>query len=194
MAVRFGRVVVKKPRHISPWAKECGITAVAMWVVEVREVKAPKNVEPLRWVLYTSHAVETFNDSWRVIEHYEKRPIIEEYHKALKTGCRMEARQYYTSARLEAVVGMLSVVAVRLLQLRSTARAEPERPRAKLCPCRGSVRCNKSGNESMGIPTRSGPYVIFTASWLVSAGSSVARATVSPAGSPYGGVSSDSRY
>jgi hypothetical protein len=134
VAVRFGRVVVKKPRHISPWAKECGITAVAMWVVEVREVKAPKNVEPLRWVLYTSHAVETFNDGWRVIEHYEKRPIIEEYHKALKTGCRMEARQYYTSARLEAVVGMLSVVAVRLLQLRSTARAEPERPAREVVP------------------------------------------------------------
>ena len=136
LAVRFGRVILKTPQHRSPWLKECGIAAIVMWVVEVREVKPPKGVEPLRWVLYTSHAAETFAAAWRVIEYYEKRPLIEEYHKALKTGCRMEDRQYKTSARLEAVVGMLSVVAVRLLQLRSTARREPNRPARDVVPLR----------------------------------------------------------
>ena len=134
LAVRFGRVILKMPQHRSPWLKKCGIAAIVMWVVEVREVKPPKGVEPLRWVLYTSHAAETFSAAWRVIEYYEKRPLIEEYHKALKTGCRMEERQYKTSARLEAVVGMLSVVAVRLLQLRSTARSEPDRPAREVVP------------------------------------------------------------
>lgn len=134
LEVRFGTVVVQAPQHRSPWLKACGIVSIAMWVVDVREVNPPKNVQPLRWVLYTSHAVESFNDAWRVIEYYEKRPLIEEFHKAAKTGCRVEDRQYKTSARLEAVAGMLSVVAIRLLQLRSTARSEPNRPAIEVVP------------------------------------------------------------
>lgn len=27
-------------------------------------------------------------------EYYEQRPLIEEYHKCLKTGCRVESRRY----------------------------------------------------------------------------------------------------
>ena len=43
----------------------------------------------------------TFEDAWTVIGHYEKRPLIEEYHKAMKTGW-LEERQYRTADRLEA--------------------------------------------------------------------------------------------
>jgi hypothetical protein len=46
----------------------------------------------------------------------------------------MEERQYATSKRLEALTGLLSVVAVRLLQLRGVARAEPERPAMQVVP------------------------------------------------------------
>jgi hypothetical protein len=67
---------------------------------------------------------------------YEKRPIIEEFHKALKTGCRLEDRQYRTAKRLEAVTAMFSVLAVRLLQLRSAARTDPNRPAEEVVPKR----------------------------------------------------------
>ena len=49
-----------------------------------------------------------------VIGYYEKRWLIEEWHKALKTGCQVEGRQLHTSGRLEALTGVLSVVAVQL--------------------------------------------------------------------------------
>ena len=105
-----------------------------MWVVEAREVSAPRGIEPLHWVLLTSEAVENFDDAWNIIGWYEKRPLVEEYHKCLKTGCRVEARQYETSARLERVTGLLSVVAVRLLQLKSVARETPDRPAEEVVP------------------------------------------------------------
>ena len=105
-----------------------------MWVVEAREVNPPRGVKPLRWVLLTSERVRTFNGAWRVIEWYEKRPLIEEYHKCLKTGCRVEARQYREAHRLAAVTGLLSVMAVRLLQLKAVARTEPDRPAAHVVP------------------------------------------------------------
>jgi hypothetical protein len=133
--VRYGPVQLPAPRDCGKFVRECGIVSISMWAVEVREVHPPKNVkQPLRWVLYTSLPVESFEDAWQVIGYYEKRPLIEEFHKALKTGCRLEARQSQTSRRLEALTGMLSVLAVRLLQLKSVARVDPDRPAERVVP------------------------------------------------------------
>jgi hypothetical protein len=68
--------------------------------------------------------------------YYEKRWLVEEYFKALKSGCQVTQRQLKTKGRLEALVGLLSVVAVRLLQLKAHARSEPGRPAAEVVPMR----------------------------------------------------------
>ena len=70
----------------------------------------------------------------KIIEWYERRPTIEDYHKALKTGCGVERRYYETAERLERVTGLLSVVAVRLLQLKTAARETPDRPAVEVAP------------------------------------------------------------
>ena len=132
--VRFAVVRMPAPRQQSRWLRELGITLIAMNVVEVREVNAPQGVEPLHWVLYTSLPVTTFDEAWTVIDYYEKRPLVEEFHKALKTGCRVEERQYETSERLEAITALLSVTAIRLLQLRSAARETPDRAATEVVP------------------------------------------------------------
>lgn len=59
---------------------------------------------------------------------------MEEYHKALKTGCHLEARQYETAKRLEAITAVLSILAVRLVQLKMTARDDPQRPAEQVVP------------------------------------------------------------
>ena len=145
LEVRFGNFLMPKPRDAGKFVKECGIAVIGMNVVEVREVDAPPGVQPLHWVLYTSLPIHTFEDAWQAIAYYEKRPLIEEFHKAIKTGCRLEQRQYRTTPRLEAVTGVLCVAAVRLLQLRAVARSEPQRPAEHVVPKRwvkvlGSVR------------------------------------------------------
>jgi hypothetical protein len=134
LEVRIGTVMMPAPRQRSPWLREVGITLIGMNVIEVREVKPPRGIEPLHWVLLTSLPTTSFQQAWTVIEYYEKRPLIEEFHKALKTGCRVEERQYETHKRLEAITALLSVTAVRLLQLRSAARQTPERSAAKVVP------------------------------------------------------------
>ncbi len=132
--VRFGQIGLPIPRDCGRFARECGITFITMHAVEVREVNPPPGVEPLHWVLLTSHAVTTFEEALEVITYYEQRPLIEEFHKALKTGCRLEDRLYETAQRWEAVTAMLSIVAVRLLQLKTVAKAEPDRPAEELVP------------------------------------------------------------
>ena len=145
--VRFGPVLLPAPRDCGKFVRECGIVSISMWVVEVREVHPPLGVTPLRWVLLTSHAVQSFEDAWRVIGYYEKRPLIEEFHKAIKTGCRLESRQYQTSHPLEATAGMLSVLAIRLVQLKSVARTDPDRPAESVVPKRWvhMARCAQRG-------------------------------------------------
>ena len=57
-----------------------------------------------------------------------------EFHKAIKTGCRLESRQYQSASRLEAVAGLISVLAVRLVQLKTLARARPNLPAEGIIP------------------------------------------------------------
>jgi hypothetical protein len=135
LEVRFTSIVVPRPRSgVSDYARRQGVAEIPMRAVEVREVSPPRGVKPLRWVLLTSEPVHDFSDAWRIIEHYERRPLVEEYHKCLKTGCRVESRQYRTGERLAPVIGLLSVLAVRLLQLKTAARTDPEQPAADVVP------------------------------------------------------------
>jgi hypothetical protein len=132
--VRHTPLLMPLPQQPTPFMKACGISAIPMWVVEAREAGAPAGVEPLHWVLLTSEAVDDFDAAWVMIGWYEKRPLVEDYHKCLKTGCRVSERQYQTSARLERVPGLLSIVAVRLLQLKSVARTDPDCPASRVVP------------------------------------------------------------
>jgi hypothetical protein len=133
--VRWTRLVMPRPKNgISPYVRARGVKEIPMWAVEAREVNPPKGVTALRWVLLTSEEVRGYDDAWRIIGWYEKRPLIEEYHKCLKTGCRVEERLYRSGERLAPVIGLLSVLAVRLLQLKMVARRDPEQPAAQVVP------------------------------------------------------------
>jgi len=132
--VRVGRIKIPRPRHVSPWVRKLQQPPIETNVIEVVEVNAPKGVTPIRWILFTSLPVLTFDDAWVVIGYYELRWLVEEYHKALKTGCRTESPQLKTAGRLEAFVALTSVVAVRLLQLKTLARTNPDVPAQRVVP------------------------------------------------------------
>ena len=95
--------------------------------VEVREVGAPPEVQsPLHWVLLTSLPCTTWAEVHRVIGRYRARWWIEEYHKALKSGTGVEHSQLEQRHRLEALIAVLAVVAVRLLSTKLLARSRPQ--------------------------------------------------------------------
>jgi hypothetical protein len=96
-------------------------------VVEVREVDAPEAVkEPLHWILLTSLDCATKAQAQRVVGCYLARWWIEEYHKAIKSGTGVEDSQLEGADRLEALIAILAVVAVRLLNTKMLARSRPE--------------------------------------------------------------------
>jgi Transposase DNA-binding/Transposase Tn5 dimerisation domain len=136
LQVRHGALEVAAPAHRSSYVKRINPDPIEMHVVAVHEVDANPGVEPIEWILLTSLVVEDFEDAWVIIGYYEKRWLIEEWHKALKTGCRVTERQLKAKHRLETMVGLLSVVSVRLLQLKAAARTQPDRPAHRMIPTR----------------------------------------------------------
>ena len=95
-------------------------------VVEVREAGAPEGVEALHWILLTSLPGQTVAQVQRVIGRYHARWWIEEYHKALKSGAGVETSQLEEASRLQALLAVLAVVAVRLFSTKLLARSRPE--------------------------------------------------------------------
>jgi hypothetical protein len=96
---------------------------LALWVVRVWELQTPAGEEPMEWILLTNRPVQCLTDAWERIDWYQRRPIIEEYHKGMKTGCGIESMQFERIHRLEPAIAVLSVVATTLLRLRDAARA-----------------------------------------------------------------------
>lgn len=108
---------------------------LALWVVYVREDNPPQGTTPLEWLLLTNVPVATQENAWQRVEWYRSRWVLEEYHKAKKTGCAIEQLQFASSQALEPMIALLSVVAVTLLNLREAAR----RPDAKERPAKEVV-------------------------------------------------------
>jgi hypothetical protein len=115
--IRSAAVVLKPPRD------RRGEEPIKVNAVLVREENPPAGESALEWMLLTTEPASTFAEATRVVEHYEKRWLIEEFHKAWKSGCRMEHRPLQSPGTLERMMVITTPIAVRLLQLRSTAES-----------------------------------------------------------------------
>jgi hypothetical protein len=124
LQLSFGQITLLPPRH-EPRASKDPLT---VWVIRVWEEQAPEGEEPLEWVLLTSVPTTTLEQAWERVDWYGHRGLVEEYHQCLKSGCRIEERQLQTVDGLIRLLGLLSPLAVRLLQVRAFARQAPERP------------------------------------------------------------------
>lgn len=124
LSVAAGRVTLLPSRY-EPGYRGCA--PVECWVVRVWEANPPRGCEALEWLLCTSLRCETAEEALFVAGGYSFRWLIEEFHKCEKTGCQVEMRRLEHVERLEPLIGLLSVLAVWLLQLKFVARDEPKR-------------------------------------------------------------------
>ena len=82
----------------------------------------------LEWLLITNLPVDNQEDSLRIVRIYRRRWLIEDYHKAVKTGFRIEDNQLKQASRILALFGMIGVIATQLLAMRERCRLSPETP------------------------------------------------------------------
>jgi Transposase DNA-binding/Transposase DDE domain len=95
-------------------------------VVRVWEVDTPKGETPVEWLLVTTEPVDTAEQILQIVDWYRARWVIEEFFKALKTGCAYEKRQLETYEGLVNVLATFMPVAWRLLHMRTRVRIEPD--------------------------------------------------------------------
>jgi IS4 transposase len=62
-------------------------------VVRVWEPEPPPGEPAVEWVLLTTEPIATLEDLLRIVDRYRSRWVIEEFFKAIKTGCSYEQRQ-----------------------------------------------------------------------------------------------------
>jgi hypothetical protein len=109
-------------------AKKVRQEMLSLNVVRVWEPEPPEGETPVEWVLYTSEPVDTPEQALQVVDWYRARWVIEEYFKALKTGCALEQRQLGDLHALSNALALLVPIAWRLLLLRNEARDRPTAP------------------------------------------------------------------
>ena len=78
------------------------------------------------WVLVTSVSTATAEELKERRDWYGCRWLVEVYHDIEKNGCRMEGRRFETADRMAACLAILSVVAVRVFQLRTALDHQPD--------------------------------------------------------------------
>lgn len=142
VSVAAGAVTIKVPHFARG---EHSARDLRTWVVCVREIDPPAGVEPLEWILLTNIPIDGFACACRRVDWYACRPMIEEYHKAQKTGCGIELPQFTTGHALAVAIAMQSVVATQLLRLRDLSR------RADAATRRASQVVDEPYVQAMGV-------------------------------------------
>jgi hypothetical protein len=128
-----GREAVVSLRHChvkfkGPWRPHGMQEDVELNVVEVRERAPAQGVEALHWILLTSLPCERLVELKRIVARYATRWWIEHYHKALKSGAGVEESELESGYRIENLVAVLAIVAVRLVNTQWLARNKPDEP------------------------------------------------------------------
>jgi hypothetical protein len=117
-------VVIKRPRYLADPVPE----TLTLNVVHVCEADPPSGEPAVEWLLFTTLPVDTEKQVATVVDNYRARWTIEEFNKALKTGCAYESREFETLHALLIILAMSLPIACELLWLRSRARNDPDAP------------------------------------------------------------------
>ena len=101
-------------------------------LIEVNVIRiwgtAPETGELIEWILHTNLPIRSLDDAIKITQYYALRWVIEDYHKALKSGMRAEDLQLQSAHSLFAAIAIMSVVALRLIELREILRIDPDAP------------------------------------------------------------------
>jgi hypothetical protein len=120
LAVAWAEVWVQPPhtRKGEYEKKPIQVCALRVW-----EPTPPSGGKAVEWFLLSlGEPIRDEASAWEKEDWYTCRIMVEEYHKAKKTGCQIEDLQFHTEQALQPMIAMLSIVAVLLLNLRMACR------------------------------------------------------------------------
>lgn len=123
LGLRAQRVQLRRPRKKAPGTPEY----LQVNVVYAKEENVPPGEEPLEWMILTQEEIDSEEAVNRIMAKYETRWQIEEFHKAWKSGTKVEELRQQTADNLQKVAVVLGFIAIRLLKLKYYMEKEPEK-------------------------------------------------------------------
>lgn len=116
LGLKYDKIKIKKPSNksktLSPFVE------VNVVVIEEYASSVPDGEEPIRWILYTTHEIQSIADALQIIDWYRMRWIIEELFATLKTrGLCIEDSQLETGIGLKKLTVIALQAALHILQL-----------------------------------------------------------------------------
>jgi len=127
MVVRWAPVslLLRNQRHCSRSPR----TPANVWaVLTLEEGTVPSGEKPLQWLLLTSAPVEDFFTAAEVVDGYSQRWRVEDFHRAWKSQCQVEATQLHDVQHIRCWATLLAAVAMRIERLKVLARTQPDAP------------------------------------------------------------------
>lgn len=118
------QVTLKRPRKASAKLPK----TLPVNVVRVFEPNPPEGEVPVEWLLVTREPINSGEDVERIVDIYRRRWIVEEFFKAMKTGCAIESRQFETGHALMNVFAVCVPIAWQMLLMRTLSREETDTP------------------------------------------------------------------
>ena len=128
LTIRAAAVVIARPTQD---IRTQDAKPLTVWAVYAKEEHPPAGTEAVEWMLLTSLEASTLEQALLILDYYTCRWVIEEWHRCEKEGCGLEQSQLDEAKDIERLAAILSVLAVRLLQMRDLAdSADAESPAA----------------------------------------------------------------
>jgi hypothetical protein len=120
--VRFRQVTICAPQ--TPLLKDK--KPIALWAIYLYEKNPPAAATRIKWLLLTSMEVRSVKQAMKVVRWYCLRWRIEEWHRVLKSGCRVLEHQNHKAEGLARAIVIDAVVAWRIMVLTLLGRELPE--------------------------------------------------------------------
>jgi hypothetical protein len=122
--IRFKEVTLNPPqttelRHKQP---------LKLWAIYLVEPHPPAGATPLRWFLLTTIPVTSAKIARQCVQYYCLRWRIEDWHRVLKSGCKVLEYQNHSAEVLLRNITMDAVIAWRIMLLVLLGREVPELP------------------------------------------------------------------
>ena len=114
------------PRPSTKGTGRARLAPVDVFAIHALETGSPAGIEPLEWMLLSSVPTLTLNDALERLEWYARRWTIESWHRVLKSGCRIEARQFGNLDRFVRATALFAVISWRIMYATLLGRAEPD--------------------------------------------------------------------
>ena len=101
---------------------------IELWVVHALEENPPDDAVPVEWFLLTTMKITSSEKAEQCLHWYVLRWRIEDWHRVLKSGCRIEKLAHKTAERLRRAIAINLVIAWRIMLMTLMGRETPDLP------------------------------------------------------------------